>query len=116
MATEIVIGSHVIQNNTDQPCTRLVAKVVKVEPEKNWIEAEYICRRTRMTRCCGALDRATAVEDFGVELSFVGNTVTAIQLRPSVATYPDGKPRDWQPNGDNPTQELRKRTDRAKAA
>jgi hypothetical protein len=47
------------------------------------------------------------VTDFGVELLFTPTTVTARQVRPSIATYPDGERRYWQESG-NPTQKLKR--------
>ena len=114
--TPIKTGSYVILNDCDCPYTKLVAKVTSVDEEKNHVKAYYICKATNMVECGGRLDLATDVKDFGVELNFVGNTVTGIQVRPSVAAYPDGVPRDWQPGSANPTQGLRKLKSKAKAA
>ncbi len=102
----IKIGDYVIINDADKPCTRLIAKAILVEPERGFIRARYICEQTNMRECQGRLSNATLVSDFGVDLAFEGNTVTATQPRPSVARYPDGEPRDWQPSGENPTQTL----------
>lgn len=104
----IQIGDLVIINDSDKPCTRLMARVAEVDPVRGFIRAEYICERTNMRECQGSLHRATLVSDFGVEVAFDGNVVSTEQVRPSVATYPDGKPREWQPSGENPTQQLRK--------
>jgi hypothetical protein len=54
----------------------------------------------------GWLGGVTLVSDFGVEMAFNGDTVSAEQVRPSIATYRDGKPRNWQPSGENPEQKL----------
>lgn len=54
----------------------------------------------------GDLNRATLVSDFGVDVIFDGDKVRTEQTRPSVATYPDGEPRDWQPLGENSEQKL----------
>lgn len=39
-------------------------------------------------------------------LYFYGDTVSTEQIRPSIATYPDGEPRNWQPSGESPEQKL----------
>lgn len=108
--SEIKIGDYVIMNDADKPCTRLIAQVTELPEGKDFVRARYICERTNMREPYGRLSRATLVSDFGVEITFDGDTVTTEQVRPSVATYPDGKSREWQPSGENPEQKLFKTT------
>ena len=102
----ISIGDYVIMNDADKPCTRLIAQVTELPEGKDFVRARYICERTSMREPYGRLSGATLVSDFGVEITFEGDTVTTEQVRASVATYRDGKPRNWQPHGENPTQKL----------
>lgn len=104
----IQVGDLVIINDSDKPCTRLMARVTELDSVRGFIRAEYVCKRTNMAVCQGGLHRATLVSEFGVEVTFDGDMVSTEQVRPSVATYPDGKARDWQPSGENPMQELRR--------
>ena len=39
---------------------------------------------------------ATPVENFGIEISIVGDRVTGAVTSQSIATYSDGRPRKWQ--------------------
>lgn len=103
---KIQIGDYVIINNTDKPCTRLIAVVLDIDIAKDRVRARYICDRVNMREPYGRLSEATLVSDFGVEMTFDGNNVTTAQVRPSIATYRDGKPRAWQPSGENPCQKL----------
>lgn len=104
--SEIKIGDYVIMNDADKPCTRLIAVVTQVDAEKERVNARYICERVNMREPYGWLGGVTLVSDFGVEMTFNGDTVSTEQLRPSVATYRDGKLREWQPSGENPEQKL----------
>jgi len=103
---EIQIGDYVIMNDCDKPCTRLIAVVTKVDAEKERVWARYICERVNMREPYGWLGGVTRVSDFGVEIAFNGDMVSTEQVRPSVATYRDGKPREWQPYGEDPEQKL----------
>lgn len=40
--------------------------------------------------------RPTPVEDFGIEITISDGMISGKQVRDSVATYRDGKPRKWQ--------------------
>lgn len=102
----ISIGDYVIMNDTEKPCTRLIAQVTKLSEGQDFVCARYICERVIMRKPYGRLSNATLISDFGVEIIFDGDTVTTKQVRPSAATYRDGKPRNWQPHGENPTQKL----------
>lgn len=104
--SKINIGDYVIMNDCDKPCTRLIAVVTGIDPEKERVNARYICERVNMREPYGWLGGVTLVSDFGVEMIFNGDTVSTEQVRPSVATYRDGKPREWQPSGENPEQKL----------
>lgn len=105
----IQLGDYVIMNDADKPCTRLIAQVIELPEGRDFVRGRYICERTNMREPYGRLSGATLVSDFGVELTFnTDDTVTSEQVRPSVATYSDGKPRQWQPHGENPTQPLYK--------
>lgn len=110
----IGLGDYIIINDADKPCTRLIAEVIHVDHEKDFVRARYICKKTNMRECQGRLSKATLVSAFGVEMSFEENQVTATQVRPSTARYFDEEPRDWQPSGENPTQTLRRVTKGAK--
>jgi len=102
----IKVGDYVIMNDTDKPCTRLIAVVTQIDAEKERVNARYICERVNMREPYGRLGGVTLVGDFGIEMTFNGDTVSTEQVRPSVATYRDGKPREWQPSGENPEQKL----------
>lgn len=102
----IKVGDYVIMNNSDKPCTRLIAQVIELPEGKDFVRGRYICKGTNMRYPQGRLSEATLVSDFGVELFFANGRVSSEQLRPSAATYRDGKPREWQPHGENPEQEL----------
>lgn len=106
----IKVGDYVIMNNSDKPCTRLIAQVIELPEGKDFVRGRYICKNTNMRYPQGRLSEATLVSDFGVELSvelsLTNGKISTEQVRPSVATYSDGKPRQWQPDGENPEQEL----------
>lgn len=107
--SKIKVGSYVIINHTDKPCTRLIAQVTGADYEHERVIARYICKGTNQTTCTGRLSEATLVEDFGVDLIFDRDLTVKIGMikRASVATYKDGRPRQWQENGEALIQELR---------
>jgi len=102
----IKVGDYVIMNNTDKPCTRLIAQVIELPEGKDFVRGRYICKNTNMRYPQGGLSDATLVSDFGVELFFANGRISSEQVNPSVAKYRDGRPREWQPHGENPEQEL----------
>ena len=102
----IKVGDYVIMNNSDKPCTRLIAQVIELPEGQDFVRGRYICKGTNMRYPYGRLSEATLVSDFGVELFFTGGRVSSEQVNPSAATYRDGRPREWQPGGENPEQEL----------
>lgn len=102
----ISVGDYIIINDADKPCTRLIALVTEANQEKDFVRAQYICERVNMRECQGRLSNARLVSDFGVEIIFNDHTVYTEQVRPSIATYPDGEPRNWQPSGESPEQKL----------
>lgn len=106
----IKVGDYVIMNNSDKPCTRLIAQVIELPEGQDFVRGRYICKGTNMRYPQGRLSEATLVSDFGVELSvnvsFANAKVSTGQVRPSVAKYRDGRPRQWQPDGEKPEQEL----------
>jgi len=104
--SKIAIGDYIIINDADKPCTRLIALVTEASQEKDFVRAQYICERVNLRECQGRLSNARLVSDFGVEMAFNGDTVSTEQIRPSIATYPDGEPRNWQPSGESPEQKL----------
>lgn len=105
---EIRIGDYIIINNTDKPCTRLIAEVVEVDQARNFVRAKYLCKNTNMKECYGRLSEATLISEFGVICGKERDMLKAAQISPSKALYRDGRSRDWQPQGENPIQELRK--------
>ena len=76
MSSKIQIGDHIIMNDADKPCTRLIAQVIELPEGKDFVRARYICERTNMREPYGRLSGATLVSDFGVEMTFDGDTVT----------------------------------------
>lgn len=104
----IKVGDYVIMNNSDKPCTRLIAQVIELPEGKDFVGGRYICKGTNMRYPYGRLSEATLVSSFGVELFFANGRVSSEQVNPDrcVAKYRDGRPREWQPHGENPEQEL----------
>lgn len=101
-----MIGEFVIINEFDKPCTRLIAQVERIEGET--IVARYVTTGTRMTHCSAHVSEVTPVHKFGVMFEIKGGHISAGQVCASKATYRDGKPRDWQPAGEDSRVKLRK--------
>lgn len=101
-------GDAVIVNDLDRPCTRHIAIVTQVEDDL--FEAEYLA-----ADCEGRLSLeeivadATRIEWFGMRLRFfIVDNQRFAEARPDpdaapVATYANGKAREWQPNTDEVT-------------
>jgi hypothetical protein len=96
IGAEIKVGDHVIMNCHDRACTRLIARVVRVQGDE--VIAEYITKNAQAGLVTGRIGEVLPVERFGVELVWMVGTVSAVRTnRPSEAFYPDGSPRLWQP-------------------
>jgi len=80
--TPIKIGSRVIINDVDRPCTRLIAEVFAIVGQT--VKARYINNGERNREVWGTLDYVTDVNDF------TNDKMT------TKAFYPNGKPRVWQ--------------------
>lgn len=106
MSKKIKIGDYVIMNDADKPCTRLIAQIIELPEGKDFARGQYICKKVNIREPCGRLSDVTLISDFGVEMAFSSDMVSTEQVRPSVATYRDGEPRDWQPGDENPYQKL----------
>ncbi len=95
MSEDIKIGELVIMNDCDAPCPRLIAIVEDIK------DGSYLCRYfstyPNMKKPYGP--NPTRVSDFGVDVIVSGNHFCAHQTRKTIATYDDGKPRYWQPQG-----------------
>jgi len=89
------VNDLIIINHFDKPCTRLIAQVEKIEDGK--VTARYITTGTTSERCFGPVEEATPIADFGVVIQTEGRAVCGLGIGKSRATYPDGKPRVWQP-------------------
>ncbi len=101
-----MIGEYVIINELDKPCTRLIAQVERIDAEK--VIARYVTNGTRMTHCSAHISEVTPVWKFGVMFEIKGGYISAGQITPSKATYRDGKPRNWQPQGEDSRVKLRR--------
>jgi len=93
----IRIGTPVIINLFDRPCTRLTAVVTRVDEAGGMVYARYLTTGTRTSACYGPLIGVTPLRQFGVDLVLEGTQIRGIQRRLSEATYRDGRPRAWQP-------------------
>jgi sporulation protein YlmC with PRC-barrel domain len=102
----VKIGDYVIINDFDKPCTRLIAEVERFEGET--VIARYVTTGTRMTHCSAHVSQVTPVWKFGVMFELKKGHITAAQISPSKATYRDGKPRNWQPQGEASRVRLRR--------
>lgn len=95
MSTPITIGSPVIINHCDAPCTKLVAIVSKIDGGR--VNAFYLAKDTNMPECYTSSPlEVTHLFDFGVRISIQGESFEIYQLDRSIAKYRDGKPRRWQ--------------------
>jgi len=101
----IEVRDFVIINEFDKPCTRLVAQVVKIENGR--VTGRYITEETTLEFCTGDIAHATLVSAFGVALNLSDGYVEGIQIGDSSATYPDGRPRLWQPDDHSERYKLR---------
>ena len=108
MKNKIEVGSLVIINTMDRPCSRLVMKVEAIEGER--VDAVYLSENTTIVRCSGHMPTVTNIRDFGAvlhysddEQSFHCNTCDS-----SVAKYADGSVRFWQESAGDGVQPLRK--------
>lgn len=89
------IGTPVIINDTDRPCTRLIAIVDEVRAN-GVIHARYLTTGTKSHDCYAIADQVTPVSVFGVVLTVDGALAWTHPQEPSRATYRDKKPRLWQ--------------------
>lgn len=84
--TNINIDNLVILNDWDRPCMFLIAKKEPLEYVSPYTRERFGTLRIRHNFRC------TPLKDFG----FVQEGSVFKKVNPSVATYADGSPRDWQ--------------------
>lgn len=99
------IGTPVIINTFDRPCTRLVAIVIGRNDQA--VFARYLAKELRGRTVGGYADTVTPVAEFGVELTFETADDGSTRYRCEVvgasrATYKGGRPRQWQQYVDDP--------------
>lgn len=96
MSDKIKIGTPVIINDCDRPCTGLVAIVRKITD--SFVEAIYLCKATNIRMCRSSrIKGVTPISDFGVALRIEDDLAVCVIVGESLATYEDGIPREWQP-------------------
>ena len=100
----IEVGDYVIVNDIDRPCEKLIAKVIQVkldDKNKKIYASRYINARVskeyknKILTCT-----PTKVESFGQKVEIFTDIqkyrVTEDHLQEKIATYADGKLREWQ--------------------
>jgi len=78
-----------IVNDCDRPSPRHVT----------YADGDYLFYLHRSLENFGKMTKrhgSTPLEDFGIEAEEIEGGILFNKVRPSVATYPDGRPRDWQ--------------------
>lgn len=100
----IIPGTPVIVNRYDRPCAKLVAIVTEIDD--SMVTAMYLSSATMVRFCVDHIDAVTPIADFGIKLLVVkgrrrqDNVFTTIPTgSQSIATYADGRLRQWQENG-----------------
>jgi hypothetical protein len=95
-----------IINTTDAPCRLMVCE---------WVTGYGYCYMARSIEKHGHLKdydgmrpslETTSMEDFGFAVNVGEKSVVFTRVKPSMATYSDGMPRDWQDRIWNETFEL----------
>ena len=88
------IGTPVIINGFDRPCTRLVAIVTKIK--NNVVYAKYLTKDVLSKKCSAYISKVTPISDFGVELRIEDGIAFCQIVGENKATYCDGNHRPWQ--------------------
>ena len=89
------IGDLVIFGEADAPQAHCIGRITSRDGHV-W-HGEYLSKRTRNWYTGGLCDRMTTpISDFGVQVNQSDGRLTVTRVGPSVATYLDGSPRDWQ--------------------
>lgn len=97
LSDNVQVGSCVIFNYLDKPCSRLIAIVkylVDNEVAANYLSSDVKCE------CVGNLSDATPISKFGIEVLFDDEKrhYFCKKVSDSEATYADGMLRNWQEN------------------
>jgi hypothetical protein len=97
-ASDLKVGCCVILNELEQPCSKLIAVVWKIE---SVLICRYLCDWDHLkpffrNGVRSAVHEATTVGHFGVSVKFEDGRYWCEQSGESIATYDDGKPRYWQ--------------------
>lgn len=91
------VGDLVILSDVEQPYGRLVAVITATRGSLHkW---SYLSDEPALKPYGGQwsrMDSATLVADFGVSIRAADGQYWCEQVSASKATYPDGKPRQWQ--------------------
>ena len=103
-SSEIAVGHCVILNDIEQPYGRLIAVIM--EMQGNIAFCNYLNADSRLSSFNKKLGmivnpeewNTTPVSKFGVEVSYCpeDGSYCCNRIGESVATYQDGKPRQWQ--------------------
>lgn len=90
------VGDCVCISEVEQPCAKLLVVVTKSTVEL--MEGRYLNAEPWLVNydLKKQHDRVTPIESFGVEIAIRDGKYQCLQVRDSVATYADGKPRRWQ--------------------
>jgi hypothetical protein len=106
----IAVGWPVIANETEGPCTQLVAIVGRFDPDTGRPTLHYLATYPHIKRFQGEVLRITPLGAFGVgiEINEAAGTFRCVPLEgvERIAKYRDGRPRKWQPFG-APDQKFR---------
>lgn len=89
------IGDLVIFGECDAPEAHCIARITSKDGV-TW-RGRYLSKRTN-DRYSGELfdSMVTLISDFGVRVSIKGKALSVERTGPTIATYSDGKSRDWQ--------------------
>jgi len=106
-------GTYVIMNDVDCPEARLVAVLTRFDDAKGIWHALYLATYTNMAAPYGP--DPTPLSDFGMTVERRWNVYRVIANgKPSIATYRDGHPRNWQDRfGEDRWWEMRKQAVKA---
>lgn len=84
-----------IVNDIDKPCPRLVAQVIDLKNNMEYLHPE-LNHWDKGDQPFPLSKFSTNLKDFGLDIVVSGTTAVFKQIRESVATYKDGRPRQWQ--------------------
>lgn len=90
---ELPKGALVIASMTDRPCCRLIAKVLKVDSDSNFV-CVYLTTGDIVRQ---PAEQLTPIANFGVTAIIEKNTIIVETGGVSTARYPNGDARNWQP-------------------